>query len=410
MDGGTAGKPIRRRTSILLLLIVLLTIALRVAFVSGLEERLYWPDPEYYDKIAWRMATGEPVGPECRRGPVQSFLMAIPYSVFGHSYRAAYLFQAILAGLIPFLVFHIGRLLRDAAVGLLAAFFSAVYPFYIYVAGVFYATQIGIILLLLLVYLALRFRKEHSVRSILAQGAALGTLVLSLAISLVLLPAVFFWNLDRRRRPVWSAALVCLTALVVIAPWTVRNYAATGSLIPVRLGAGREFLYGNSPLATPTWHFDIPLDEEFNRRAKEVPPAVEDRMCWRRGIGYVLESPWRSAKLYVGKLVNLYRFSPETRTSNEFTSGRTRLLSILSYGPVFLLGLLGMWIERKRWRAYAPIYWSIAMLSLAYAAFHTAVRFRLPLDAYFMIFCAIAIVHALTKWSGRLRRFVESLG
>lgn len=410
MDAGTAATPLPRRTRVLLLLIVLLTIAIRVIFVFGLEERLYWPDPEYYDKIAWRMATGEPVGPECRRGPVQSFLMAIPYSIFGHSYRAAYLFQALISGLIPLLVFHIGRLVRNSAVGLLAAFFSAVYPFYIYVAGVFYATQIGIILLLLVVYTALRFRKEHSARSILTQGAALGTLILSLAVSLVLLPAAFFWNLDRRRKPVWSAVLVCVVALAVVSPWTVRNYLATGSFIPVRLGAGREFLYGNSPMATPTWHFDIPLDEEFSKRIKEVGPAAADRMCWARGIGYVLDSPWRSAKLYVGKLINLYRLWPETRTSNEFTSGRTRLLSILSYGPVFLLGLLGMWLERRRWRVYAPMFWSIAMLSLSYAAFHTAVRFRLPLDAYFMVFCAITVLHAATRWSGRLRRFAQSLG
>jgi hypothetical protein len=392
-----------RRIRLLLLAIIILSLALRFGFVSTLEEDLYWPDPQYYDEVAWKLVSGEPLEDSVRRAPFQSFVMAVPYAVAGHSYRAAYFFQAFLGGLIPLLVFLIGTRLRNAAVGLLAALLSAIYPYYVYIAGTLYATQTSTILLLLVVYLAIRTRDAKEGFTPVLQGLALGALILTRSIALLFVPIAFLWTFPKRG--LVSALIVALVAIAVVAPWTIRNYSATGEFIPVSVGGGREFLYGVAPGATGSSQSRTPIPEEISDELRGLPHGAWDRACLQYGVEFVKDAPGRYMKLYGAKLLNLYRFYPGTISENEFTGSKTKWISILSYGPVLILGLLGIWIERKRWRDYIPLLATIAGFSLIYPLFTTCVRYRLPIDACFIVFAAVALAVLAGRVNDRLGRF-----
>lgn len=386
-----------------LLVVIALAVGVRVAFVSTLEEDLYWPDPHYYDQIAWRIASGEHIGEAVLRAPLQAFVMAVPYAVAGHSYRAAYLFQALLGGLIPFLVFLIGRRLRSQGVGLLAATIACLYPYYVYIAGALYDTQTTSVLLLVVIYLAAVSRERPRVLVSAAQGCALGLLVLSRSITAVLVPIAVLWSFRGTRR-LLHAAVVGVVAVAVVAPWTVRNHIVTGEFIPVSVGGGREFLYGNSPLATATSQSSIGLPPDLRNLKPGTGFAVSDRLYLARGLSYVKQDPGRAVRLYFAKLVNLYRFYPSTQTENRFTTARTKWIAILSYGPVFLLSLVGLVLERRRWRVYTPILATLAVFTLVYPVFTTNVRYRLPIDAYLILFCSVALARMASHVSPRLRR------
>jgi 4-amino-4-deoxy-L-arabinose transferase-like glycosyltransferase len=391
------------RLPVVLLCIIAIAVAVRVGFVMTLEEDLYWPDPHYYDDIAWRLVSGEPIGEAILRGPFQAFVMAVPYAVVGHSYRAAYLFQALLGGFIPLLVFLIGRRAGREAAGLLAALLSALYPYYVYIAGVLYATQTTTILLLLLVYLAFVCRGRPRAAASVAQGAALGLTILSLPTAMSLVPAAFAWSL-RGKRPILLGLLVIATAAAVVVPWTVRNYIVTGEFIPVSVSGGAAFLLGNNPLATASSGSSIPYPYDLQAIRRGSRPGEWDRLCWQRGLLYVREHPGRALRLYGAKLLNLYRFYPSTQTKNEFTNSRTNLISAATYGPMLLLALVGLWIERRRWRLYLPILLTIGVFTIVYPAFTTNVRYRLPIDAYFILFCSVAIGSIAGRFSERMAR------
>ena len=399
----------RGKLPVAVLAIVALAVALRVGFVSTLEEDLYWPDPHYYDQIAWRIASGEPIatgdpkGAAVLRAPLQAFVMAVPYAVAGHSYRAAYLFQAFLGGLVPFLVFLIGRRLRGQGVGLLAALTACVYPYYIYNSGALYDTQTTTILILLAAYLAVvSWQRPRPILSA-AEGCALGLLVLSRSITMALVPFAVLWSLRGPHRAV-HAALVAVLAVAVVAPWTVRNYAVTGEFIPVSVGGGKEFLYGNSPLATASSQSSIGLPPDLRNIPAGTGYAEADRIFLDRGLEYVKQDPGRAVRLYFAKLANLYRFYPSTQTENRFTSSRTKLISILSYGPVFLLALVGIVLERRRWRSYTPLLATIAVFTFVYPVFTTNVRYRLPIDALLIVFCSVALASLASRVSPRMAR------
>lgn len=392
-----------RAARILLAVIIVISVALRLGFVATLDEDLYWPDPRHYDRVAWKIATGEALEGSVMRAPFQGFVMAIPYAVAGHSYRAAYVFQALLGGLIPLLLFLIGTRLKGYGVGLVAAFLSAVYPYYVYISGALYATQTTTILLLLVVYLAVRANQTKGLSVLVFQGLALGALILTRSITLVLVPVSVLWTWPKRG--LGKALVVGLLAIATVAPWTARNYRATGEFIPVSVGGGREFLLGILPGATGSSQSRTALPQEVKETQLTMDRMEWDRQCFRVGLEYAKAEPGRFLRLYAAKFLNLYRFYPMTMTSNRFTGSRTTWVSMLTYGPVLLLALAGVWIERRRWRDYLPPLAAVAAFSLVYPAFTTCVRYRLPIDAYLILFAAVAIGALAVKLGGRPRRF-----
>lgn len=400
---------VRARVPAVLLGIVALAVLVRVAFVLTLEDDLYWPDPHYYDEIAWRIVSGERAGDAVLRGPLQAFVMVVPYALAGHSYRAAYLFQALLGGLIPYLVFLIARRLRGSKVGLVAATIACLYPYYVYNAGALYDTQTTTILLLLVVYLALVSREAPRLPVSAAQGCALGLLALSRSIAVTLVPVAVLWTFRGERRAL-HAALVLALAVATVLPWTVRNHMVTGEFIPISVGGGREFLYGNSPNATATSQSRVGIPEDLRGLPREIGYAGADRMYLARGLEYVKQDPARAVRLYFAKLANLYRFYPTPQTQNRFTTVRSAWISILSYGPMFLLGLVGIVLERRRWNRYAPLLATLVTFTLVYPVFTTNVRYRLPLDGLLMVFCAVALARIASRVSPRAARWFSLPG
>jgi hypothetical protein len=86
------------------------------------------------------------------------------------------------------------------------------------------------------------FLEPERVRLMLLTGALVGLVTLVRPVTLVL-PAFAFVALIVRSRGSWrpalrSTALLTLGMAVVILPWTARNYAVSGRLVPVNLQAG----------------------------------------------------------------------------------------------------------------------------------------------------------------------------
>jgi hypothetical protein len=197
-------------------------------------------------------------------------------------------------------------------------------------------------------------------------------------------------------------------AVATVAPWTARNYIVTGEFIPVSVGGGREFLLGVSPGATGSSQSRTPLPEEVDELRPGMREMEWDRYCFRTGLEYVKAEPSRFLRLYGAKFLNLYRFYPMTMTSNKFTGSSATWISMLTYGPVLLLAVAGVWIERGRWKDYAPPLAVIATFSLVYPAFTTCVRYRLPIDAYLILFAAVAIAALAPRIDGRLAGFFDT--
>lgn len=186
---------------------------------------------------------------------------------------AARIVLALLAALaVPF-AFLLGRRLAGPAAGLIAATAVAVYPALLEYTGMLMTEPVGTTLLAGMTLLYLRAREGARCWPWAVAGVALGALVMLRPEYLLLVPilpllALIDWGSPSRgslsaqgtdkeprdgvdRALVGRAALMAGCALLVLLPWTVRNYVAFDRVVPVSTGGGQVIYAGSYLPAGP---------------------------------------------------------------------------------------------------------------------------------------------------------------
>lgn len=187
---------------------------------------------------------------------------------------AARIVLALLAALaVPF-SFLLGRRLAGPAAGLIAATAVAVYPALLEYSGMLMTEPVGTALLAGMTLLYLRAREATRRWPWAVAGLALGALVMLRPEYLLLVPilpalALIGWGSPSRgslpdhesekeprdrgvgRALVGRVALMAGCALLVLLPWTVRNYVAFDRVVPVSTGGGQVIYAGSYLPAGP---------------------------------------------------------------------------------------------------------------------------------------------------------------
>jgi 4-amino-4-deoxy-L-arabinose transferase-like glycosyltransferase len=383
-----------------------LAVVLRLAWCLSLPDRFFWPDEGDYDAIAHNLLRHgfyslDGVHPTAFRAPGQALFVSMVYGLVGPSISAARVCQALLWGLAVWLAFHVARELgASKRAALWTAAGTALYPAYIYAAGVLFPVTLFTVALLAGTLGLLRVYSGGGWQAALLAGVVLGagTLTVPYLAPAVLLAALWLG------RVCWRKALAVIgVAFIVIAPWPLRNYAVFGE--PV-MGTQQwiNFWLGNNPHATPTtgsagWMLRrdsrVWVSYRDTLRANEL---AADRLLRDSALRYVAEYPARTAWLWMGKGLNFFRLWPGTETQNDHTTSLTKCLGALSFGPILLLGVIGVWrggLDRRR-AVFIAIYF--VTFTLVAAATLSKDRFRMPLDIYMMVFAAAM----MDRWlSGR---------
>jgi hypothetical protein len=196
---------------------------------------------------------GGPTGPTAHIGPGYPYLASLVISAFGTDARGYFVLQlltnlvvAVHVALLPWAASQLGL---GFSTGLLAGLFyiaAEVPTFPAWEAS--YAGLLGM-WLTVLVY---RFVVQgYSARLAWPVGILWGILLLTSPTLTILFAVWFAYQLVEVKRPTHlhpraALAAACLPILMVL-PWTVRNYAVFGSLIPIRDNFGLELEVSNNP-------------------------------------------------------------------------------------------------------------------------------------------------------------------
>jgi hypothetical protein len=115
-----------------------------------------------------------------------------------------------------------------------------------------------------------------------------------------------------------------------------------------------------------------------------------DRWFLRRALMFMRDHPWLTVANGFRKVAAAFGVLPSPRRSFWPT-----LAYSLSYGPIMVLGLLGMFWSRQAWRDQLLIYWLFLSFALVTAVVFGHTSHRAFLDIYFMAYAATA----LARWS-----------
>ena len=373
--------------------------------------------------------------------PYTLYLAGI-YSIFGTNPLAGRLAQALMVGILqPWLTWRIARRLFTDRVALVAAAISAVYAYFVYYAGALMTEAFYILAILWAFDVATRLQgvsgRTGGARETalwLHLGCALGVAVLLRQVFLLFVPVLLGWLVLRRtfapagappqppdRRLSRAAvpargALLCLAVVVLlVAPWTVRNYLAFDQFVLLNTNAGFAFFWGNHPIHQDRFIPILPADgpsygELLPEELKGLNEAALDRSLLSLGIGFVRNEPMRYLRLSLSRIPEYFKFWP-TGDSSLLSN----FLRVSSFGLMLPFALIGFFqvgkklffnfprFESVKELDWVPLILFVVVYSLIHFFSWTLVRYRLPIDGLLILFAASGLVAALHHFSTTLK-------
>jgi 4-amino-4-deoxy-L-arabinose transferase-like glycosyltransferase len=313
---------------------------------------------------------------------------------------------------------------------LIAAAASAVYLYFITYAASLMTEALYITAILWILDAALRLAEaldgaadaRQRLRLGIELGLAMATALLLrqiIGVFLAVLALWFLWLAWRRgwlRRAVPVLLTSALTSALLISPFVVRNYRLFGVVGMPNTNVGINFFWANHPIYGTQFEavllpaHGISYQELIPPELRGLNDALLDRALLARGMQFVVDDPGRYLALCLSRIPIYFQFWPTPRST--FLSNAARLLSFGLCLPFMLYGLiLSIRYARKEEalreaNSFDPALRSGPSLRLpflvlvwlfmaVYTAVHLAswanVRYRLPVDAFLILFAAYGV-------------------
>ncbi|MGQ9708367.1 MAG: tetratricopeptide repeat protein [bacterium] len=343
------------------------------------------------------------------RAPLYPFFLALLYWIFGLNLFAVRLVQAVLGGLSCGLVYLLGRRLFDQHLGIIAGLVMAVYPLFIYFDGEL-LIPVLLVFLLLVGFICLFYSAQKDRRWWLA-GIFFGLAAIARPNILVFVFVLPVWFILKFKKGWWRRFGVFIIALFIpIVPVTVRNYLKSGQLVLIAWQAGTNFYIGNNeysdgttaivPGTRGTWwggYNDVKLAAE-RAMARSLLGAEIDRFWMAKGFDFWRRAPVKALFLTLKKVYLWFSGYEVSNDRDLYFFKRYTFLNLLSFslpvfkfpfGLLFPLAVCGLYLTRKSYRRFLPVYLFLFAYSGSFIFFFVTARYRLPLIPFY-IFFAIA--------------------
>ena len=426
-----------RQARMRLLAMVAAAFALRMVVVA-LIFRDFSDPARHYDSfgnevgwvarsIAWHQGFSSPFyllsGPTALLPPLYPYLLSVIFRLFGVYSAASALAMLTLNSLFSSLtcvpIYLATRLSLNARVAMFAGWGWAIYPFAIYFsAGRVWEYPLTSLLLTTCFWLALRLHLQRPTRW-LGFGALYGLAglsnpaVFSLFPVLLLLPLWKLWK--QRRRGTWFSSGVlrsgmCAAAgiILVVTPWTIRNYRTLHVVCPVRDGFWYEFWSANNgdssnPTIASTHPASNPDEMQLYRSQGEAAYIASKRALV---MDYIARHPGFFIRLSLRRIVfywtGFWSLSPIYEQEEPYQLPNVFFCSSLTL--LMLIGARNWW--RKDRASALPYLLSIAIFPMAYYISHTTMDYRQPIEPEIVIL----VVVGLSAVKARMRSKREAAG
>ena len=412
----------------LLVAVLVAAFLIRIAYLVDIADSIYidYPvlDSAWYHAKALDVLAGDHLAASASfRVPLYVYFLAGCYSVFGESFAAPLIIQAIVGALSCGLILLIGRRIFGRVAGAAAGFAFAFYRMAIYSDGEILPTTLFMFFMLLAVWFLLNCLSGGRSRDAILTGSFLGLGFLTrpdiFPFALVMIGVLA--ALDRSKRGLRLAGTVAIVFVGFLILLGIRNYSAYEKFFifspqgSVNLYIGNaSFADGKTPMAPPTAYvYGVAIDPgedsiiEGCRTAaresmgRELPDSELADYYMRKTMAEIKGDLPRWSGLMLRKayyFLNDYERSdikPVQRFVERYTSVLN--LPLLTYALVMPLGFVGLVAALWRRKKHALVH--VAGM-LAWAAltigFFVIWRYRLPAVPFMAVLGGFA-VYALIR-------------
>ncbi|MBN1526913.1 MAG: tetratricopeptide repeat protein [Candidatus Omnitrophica bacterium] len=247
-------------TAIHVAVIFFAAIAVRLLYIHQLKDTYFFApfkggyDDYIFDNWAREILKGNWLGDGVLyiyRMPLYGYALALLYFIFGHHYLPVYIVQALVGAGTCLVIYAIGAVLANRAVGFIAGLFNALYGVFLYYTGMLVGETLSMFVgTLAILFLAL-FQKYKKSTPVFFAGLSIGIAALARANMLIVAPFILVWicvlsRKDALARLVRHCAAFILGVVIALAPVIIRNYVHEKDIVPVIASGGINFYIGNA--------------------------------------------------------------------------------------------------------------------------------------------------------------------
>lgn len=374
----------------------------RVVFLVALTMRLwalkqlppgqawhYFYQYNEFARIAWALVSGHgysspwvntPLQPTAVEPPVYTFLLAGIFELAG-AYSDASLWigtglNAVISACSAVMILQIGKRDFNTSAACLAAWTWSCWLYEAAASVRLWESSLSALWLLTALWLLPKLRGSLNPRRWLLFGMLAGVAALTSPTTLAVFLPFWVWLWIRHRGQGSSKAVVLTSiavCILVLAPWTIRNYRVLHRLIPVRDNFGLELWIGNHEGVSHQYPLDFPLlnPSEYNRLGEVA--FMESRRQW--AITFITHHPGYFLQLSARRVL-LFWTAPDHS----------------AWPWVSLLAWVGLLLALRRDRArVVPYAIVMAMFPLVYYVTHTFDTYRHPIEPVILLLAAYAV-------------------
>ena len=373
-------------------------------------------DSLVYSDWAKRIAAGEWLGSEpFFLSPLYGYFLGALYGVFGPSFLAPLVANALFGAATCALTYAIAARLFDRRVGLAAAALFALYRMEIFYEGAALLEALQTLITTAVAWSALRALAGPTLGRFAAAGALLGLAVLGRENALLFAPVFAAWTwfalrerIPAPRRAALAGAYLAAVALLVL-PATLRNWIAARDLVLVNSTGGIVLYTGWNPEADgvymvpsifPRALADDPVEQKnayrivAEERTGRKLRASEVSSYWRgEALAWIGANPRAALALGLEKARLFWNaFEAWDIRSVTLSRGMSWVLgaAFVTFGILAPLALAGLALTAARWRELVPLYLVIGLQFATAVAFIVLSRYRVPAVPALAVFAGAA--------------------
>lgn len=358
-------------------------------------------DAELYDSIAVSLAHGgeyvDGEGYRSRRAPAFPFMLTGVYAFAGHNWPAARVVQAILGASACSILLWLGSASFSASTGLLAALACAFLPHTIFWSG-FLTSEPLCALLTVASIGALVNSQGGGLRWTVAWSALAALTALTRPnMGLVFLLGLVWMLAHGGRRAMQRALAAIATFVLILLPWTLRNYTVHGRFVFITTMGGVVLWEGNNPVVASTPELrgrSLPGDLTRADPVSALAEAESDRQFLYKALRFMRERTADMPQLVAWKFARMWNPFPDLEKTWQRWIATLTLLPVFGF---FGAGLAITW--RNRDRRVLPLLIPVAAVTMTGLVYWADGRIRAPADPLILLVAS----HGVGSLCDRLR-------
>jgi hypothetical protein len=365
--------------------------------------------------------------PTAEYPPLFPALLSLPARLGAHSVDQQRIFLAFVGAGTVTLVGLLGRRVASPSAGLIAAALAAVYPMLFLAEATLMAESLYVALVALVLLGAYRAYDDPKPARFVVLGIATGLATLTRAEGILLgvvivVPLVVFLHRVPTRERVLRAATALGIAVLVIAPWTIRNAVKFHTFVPVSNNAGTlidgancDATYGGPQIGLWRETFSLPGSASGSQPAAGAATPPQAQACFagfdiadphfdeasaantdtRAGVDYARAHLGKLPKVAAVRVLRTWGlYAPKQQVDFESLEGRPRawqMRGTVMYWILAPFAVAGAVLLRRRRRLTWPLLATAVTVTLTAASTYGQQRFRIAAEPALLVLAAVAL-------------------